>query len=104
MLLLRIDDHEAALVILERTVDERQGALADRAEADHDNGAADATVNGPSGHRVCLLAKAEMEKRKAGWRICPHLGLRSPPGQCPGALVACGWRRPDDGHSPAMPI
>jgi len=38
-ILMRIDDDEARLVILEMTFDQRQGAFADRAEADHDDGA-----------------------------------------------------------------
>jgi hypothetical protein len=63
VLLLRVDDHEAALVVFEMAFDERQGALADRSEADHDDGAGDAAMDGPSGHLVWLLAKAEMWKR-----------------------------------------
>ena len=37
--LMRIDDDEARLVIVEMPLDQRQGAFADRAEADHDDGA-----------------------------------------------------------------
>ena len=46
VLLLRVDDHEAALVIFEVPLDQRQRRLADRAEADHHDGAADAAVDG----------------------------------------------------------
>ena len=37
--LMRIDDHEARLVVGEMPLDQRQCAFSDRAEADHDNGA-----------------------------------------------------------------
>ena len=47
---LGVDDHEALLVVGEMALDQRQGAFADRAEADHDDGPGDAGVNGPSGH------------------------------------------------------
>ena len=50
ILVLGIDDHEAGFVIFEMTLDQRQRAFADRAEADHHNGSADAGVNGPVGH------------------------------------------------------
>ena len=63
VLLLRVDDHEAALVVIEMAFDERQGSLTDRAEADHDDGAGDATVDGPSGHRICLLDESSDGER-----------------------------------------
>src|SRR4029077_11862290 len=37
--LMRIDDDEARLVIVEMALDQRQRPLTDRAEADHDDGA-----------------------------------------------------------------
>ena len=43
--LMRIDDDEARLVIIEMPLDQGQGAFADRAEADHDNGAGDLGVD-----------------------------------------------------------
>ncbi len=45
-----IDHHEAALVILEMPLDQGQRPLADRAEADHRDGAGDAAVHRPIGH------------------------------------------------------
>ena len=45
-----VDDREAAAVELEMPLDERQGAAADGAEADHDDRAGDAAVHGPGGH------------------------------------------------------
>ena len=59
VLLLRVDDHEAALVIFEVPLDQRQRPLADRAEANHHDGAADAAVDGPGGHRELLLGRVE---------------------------------------------
>jgi len=50
VLVLGVDDHEPALVIGEMALDQRQGAFADRAEADHHDGPVDTGVNGPSGH------------------------------------------------------
>ena len=40
VLVLGVDDHEAGFVIVEMPLDQRQRAFADRAEADHHNGAA----------------------------------------------------------------
>ena len=54
VLVLGIDDHETGFVIIEMTLDQRQRAFADRAEADHDNRAGDAGVNGPFGHMPSL--------------------------------------------------
>src|SRR5579863_5729874 len=50
ILVLGVDDYEAGFVIVEMTLDQRQRAFADRPKADHDNGSADAGVNGPLGH------------------------------------------------------
>jgi hypothetical protein len=50
VLILGIDDHKTGFVIVEMTLDQRQRAFADRAEADHDNGSADAGVDRPIGH------------------------------------------------------
>src|ERR1700727_892385 len=37
--IMRVDDDETRFVIIEMPFDQRQGAFADRAEADHDDGA-----------------------------------------------------------------
>ncbi len=50
VLVLRVDDHEAALVVAEMAFDQRQRAFADRAEADHHDGPVDTGVNGPISH------------------------------------------------------
>ena len=50
--IVRIDDDEALLIELEVALDQRQGSLADRSEADHHDRAGDAPVPGPMGHRV----------------------------------------------------
>ena len=50
----RVDDHHARPVKLEMPLDQGKGSLADRAEADHDDGAVDPGVDGPLGHRVLL--------------------------------------------------
>ena len=47
----RIDHHEARRIEFEMALDERQHAPADRAEADHHQGAVDPAVNGPVRHR-----------------------------------------------------
>jgi hypothetical protein len=44
--LMRIDDDETRLVIGKMPLDQRQRAFADRAEADHDNGAGNFRVDG----------------------------------------------------------
>ena len=48
--IIGIDDDETAAVEGEVTLDERQGPLADGAEADHHDGAGDRPVNRPVGH------------------------------------------------------
>ena len=50
VLVLGIDDDEALLVVFEVTLDQRQRALADRAEADHHDRAVDFAVDRPFGH------------------------------------------------------
>ena len=50
VLVLGVDDHETGLVVIEMTLDQRQRAFADRAEADHHDGAGDRGVNGPVRH------------------------------------------------------
>jgi hypothetical protein len=45
-----VDDHEARLVIGEMTFDQRQGALADRAKADHYDRPINVGVNRPFRH------------------------------------------------------
>ena len=54
VLVLWVDDYETGFVIIEMALDQRQRAFADRAEADHDNGAGDRGVNGPIGHSLSL--------------------------------------------------
>ena len=49
---VRIDDDEALLIELEVALDQRQGSLADRSEADHHDRPGDTPVPGPMGHRV----------------------------------------------------
>ena len=56
-----VDHDEAALVELEMTLDQGQGAAADGAEADHDDRPADAAVHGPVGH-----GRGSWEVRGAG--------------------------------------
>ena len=48
--IIGIDDDDTAAVEIEVALDERQGSLADRAEADHHDGAGDGPVDGPVGH------------------------------------------------------
>ena len=81
---LRIDDHEAALVELEMALDQRQHAFADRAEADHHDRAGDAAVDGPSGHRICLLTKAATVKGKHRITVSGASRIAEPPGSMPG--------------------
>ena len=50
--IVRIDDDEALLVEFEVTLDQRQGSLADRSEADHHDRARDAPVLRPMRHGV----------------------------------------------------
>ena len=52
VLVLGVDDDEARLVVGEMALDQRQRALADRAEADHHDRAVDAGMHGPLGHRA----------------------------------------------------
>ncbi len=61
VLVLGVDDHEAGLVVLEMPLDQRQRAFADRAEADHHDGAVDAGVNGPVRHGASLPAKTRRQ-------------------------------------------
>ena len=56
--IVRIDDDEALLVEFEVTLDQRQGALADRAEADHHDRAGDAPVLRPMRHGVRSPSRA----------------------------------------------
>ena len=54
VLVVRVDNNEARLVVGEMPLDQRQGAFADRPEADHHDGAVDAAVNGPISHYQVL--------------------------------------------------
>ena len=49
---VRVDDDEMLLVELEVALDQRQGSLADRSEADHHDRAFDAPVQRPVRHGV----------------------------------------------------
>ena len=68
--LVWIDDDEARLVVGEMSLDQRQRAFADRAKADHDNGAGNFGVDlrGGRAHQVCL--------RKLGMRLARTGGIR----------------------------
>ena len=54
--LMRIDDDKARFVVIEMPFDQGQGAFADRAEADHDNGAGNFRMDlrGGRAHEICL--------------------------------------------------
>jgi hypothetical protein len=54
ILVLRVDDHEAGLVVGEMALDQRERAFADRAEADHHDRPVDAGMYWPFGHRQRL--------------------------------------------------
>ncbi len=65
--LMRIDDDKALLVIIEMPLDQGQGALADRAEADHDNGAGNFRVDWRGGaHLLWSLRKSAGGQRGRG--------------------------------------
>src|ERR1700733_649711 len=72
---LGVDDHEAGFVIIEMTLDQRQRAFADRAEADHDNRPGDTGVDGPCGHNAkspaamywVISAATRKRKRRRGF-------------------------------------
>ena len=49
---VRVDDDEVFLVEFEMALDQRQGSLADRSEADHHDRAFDPRMQGPVGHGV----------------------------------------------------
>src|SRR5580704_15679580 len=63
---MRIDDDEARLVVVEMPFDQGQRAFADRAEADHDNGAGNPGVDGVIGraHRWGLRTRDALRARK----------------------------------------
>src|ERR1700726_1815131 len=64
--LMRIDDDEARFVIFEMPFDQRQGAFADRTEADHDNGASDAGMHGRRGRRHRISPDMRCDMRSLG--------------------------------------
>ncbi len=70
VLVLGVDHHEAGLVVLEMPLDQRQRALADRAEADHHDGAVDAGVDGVVGHRLLLQLKGVLAAKGDGRNTC----------------------------------
>src|SRR5262245_4994913 len=51
---LRVDDYEALLVVSKVTLDQWQGALADRSEADQYDGPVDTGMHWPFRHRQSL--------------------------------------------------
>src|SRR5262245_64213566 len=55
---LGVDDHKALLVVSEVTLDQRQGALADRTEADQYDGTVDTGMNWPFRHSQSLPRNA----------------------------------------------
>ena len=65
VLVLRVDHHEAGLVVVEMPLDQRQRAFADRAEADHHNGTVDAAVDGVGGH--------DLQLQTTGWSYPSNL-------------------------------
>ena len=67
---VRVDDDEARPVEAEMALDQGQGALADRAEADHDDRSVDRPVDGPVGHASLLCAESP------GRRMAPGLVMR----------------------------
>jgi len=80
--ILGIDDDEARLVELEMALDQRQRADADRAEADHHDGAGDARVDGMSGHGRKLQdnerrrRKTATKKRRGRFKPAGRWGQR----------------------------
>ena len=68
---VRIDDDEAVLVEIEVTLDQRQGPLADRSEADHHDRAFDASVPGPMRHGVRSPSRTSDAERLLG-RLKPR--------------------------------
>src|SRR6185312_10261085 len=70
-LVLGVEHDHARPVVLQVTLEERQRAFADRAEADHDDRSGDGRVNGPVGHSEPLqsisgVISAAGDKRKGG--------------------------------------
>ena len=64
-----IDDHEALGIEFEVALDQGQRSLADRSEADHDDGAFDAPVSRPMGHGVrspSTLRTSDAERLRGG--------------------------------------
>src|ERR1700756_858964 len=84
---MRIDDHEARFVVVEVTFDQGQRAFADRAEADHDNGAGNLGVDGVIGrahqwglrNRNALRARREirMMGSESGSQVWLRLAVTS---------------------------
>ena len=60
---VRVDDDETLLVEVEMALDQRQRALADRAEADHHDRAFDAPVQRPMRHGVGSPSQAFKRRR-----------------------------------------
>src|ERR1041384_1095800 len=69
VLVLRVDDDETALVLAEMTLDQRQRALADRAEADHYHGPIDTGVDRPFRHFRRHSCKVDIRRKgqTEGW-------------------------------------
>src|ERR1700758_2758184 len=75
---MRIDDHEARFVVVEVTFDQGQRAFADRAEADHDNGAGNLGVDGEIGraHQWGLRNRDALRARREIRMMGSESGVR----------------------------
>ncbi len=94
--LMRIDDDKARSVIGEMPFDQRQRALADRAEADHDDGAGNLRVNRRGGAHVVLCLRKGADGQGGGIRRCVawrSLRPRSSSRACRGRRRPEGLRR-----------
>ena len=67
-----LDDREAVAVILEMPLDQRQGAPADGAETDHDDGTPDAGMDGVIGHDAGLPERWRADRGSGGRREWPN--------------------------------
>src|SRR5262249_47007692 len=75
ILVLGIDDHKALLVVSKMSLDQRERAFADRAEADHDNWTINTGIHGPVGHRSLLQGHGKYGEW--GAREATHASARS---------------------------
>jgi hypothetical protein len=75
VLVFGIDDDETLLVVTEMALDQRQGALADRAEADHHYGPVDAGMHWPLRHISLLQSQKRLISAAAGKRKGSRAGI-----------------------------